>query len=89
MIERITPPGVPTPRGPYTPAVRAGAFAWNKGSMRPVPAKYSAGPLLDGCERVLLMSIFCPPSLGSPATPAPPLHLMSSVTEGDGVRINR
>ena len=26
MIERLTPPGVPTPRGPYSPAVRAGDF---------------------------------------------------------------
>src|SRR4051812_19462957 len=26
MIERISPPGVPTPRGPYSPAVPAGAF---------------------------------------------------------------
>ena len=26
MIERITPPGVPIPRGPYSPAVRAGDF---------------------------------------------------------------
>jgi 2-iminobutanoate/2-iminopropanoate deaminase len=26
MIERIHPPGAPTPRGPYSPAVRAGGF---------------------------------------------------------------
>ena len=31
MIERITPPGVPVPRGPYTPAVRAGDFIFVAG----------------------------------------------------------
>jgi 2-iminobutanoate/2-iminopropanoate deaminase len=31
MIERITPPGVPTPRGPYSPAVRAGDFLFVAG----------------------------------------------------------
>jgi 2-iminobutanoate/2-iminopropanoate deaminase len=31
MIERITPPGVPSPRGPYSPAVRAGDFIYVSG----------------------------------------------------------
>lgn len=31
MIERITPPGVPTPRAPYSPAVRAGGFIYVSG----------------------------------------------------------
>jgi len=31
MIERITPPGVPTPRAPYSPAVRAGDFIFVSG----------------------------------------------------------
>lgn len=31
MIERITPPGVPAPRGPYSPAVRAGDFIYVSG----------------------------------------------------------
>jgi 2-iminobutanoate/2-iminopropanoate deaminase len=31
MIERITPPGVPTPRGPYSPAVLAGGFIYVAG----------------------------------------------------------
>jgi 2-iminobutanoate/2-iminopropanoate deaminase len=31
LIERITPPGVPTPRGPYSPAVRAGDFIFVAG----------------------------------------------------------
>ncbi len=31
MIERISPPGVPSPRGPYFPAVRAGDFIFVSG----------------------------------------------------------
>lgn len=31
MIERITPPGSPVPRGPYSPAVRAGDFIFVSG----------------------------------------------------------
>jgi 2-iminobutanoate/2-iminopropanoate deaminase len=31
MIERINPPGVPVPRGPYSPAVRAGGFIFVAG----------------------------------------------------------
>jgi 2-iminobutanoate/2-iminopropanoate deaminase len=31
MIERITPSGVPAPRGPYSPAVRAGDFIYVSG----------------------------------------------------------
>jgi 2-iminobutanoate/2-iminopropanoate deaminase len=31
MIERITPPGTPSPRGPYSPAVRAGDFLFVSG----------------------------------------------------------
>jgi hypothetical protein len=37
----------------------AGSFARNKGLMRTVPVKYSAGPLLDGCEPFRVMTIFC------------------------------
>src|SRR5215218_3048567 len=40
------------------PVARAGAFAWNRGSMHTVPVKYSAGPMPVGCEPLLLMSIF-------------------------------
>src|SRR5438132_1208664 len=39
------------------PAARAGAFAWNNGSMRTVPVNQPAGPLVDGCEPILLISI--------------------------------
>src|SRR5438309_3580742 len=45
------------------PSARAGAFAWNRGSIRTVPVKYSAGPLPEGCEPFRLMYIFWIPSL--------------------------
>src|SRR2546425_1811153 len=45
------------------PAARAGAFGWNKGSMRTVPVNQSAGPLVDGCEPILLISIVLIPFL--------------------------
>src|SRR6476620_8035567 len=39
------------------PAACAGALAWNKGSIRTVPVNQSAGPLPEGCEPTLLISI--------------------------------
>jgi hypothetical protein len=36
---------------------RAGAGAWNSGSTRTAPVKYSIGPLPDGCEPFRLISI--------------------------------
>jgi len=40
---------------------RAEALGSNKGSMRTVPVNQSAGPLIEGCEPILLISIgsFC------------------------------
>jgi 2-iminobutanoate/2-iminopropanoate deaminase len=38
MIERISPPGVPAPRGPYSPAVRAGDFIFVSGQVPVNPA---------------------------------------------------
>jgi reactive intermediate/imine deaminase len=38
MIERISPPGVPAPRGPYSPAVRAGDFIYVSGQVPVDPA---------------------------------------------------
>jgi len=32
-IERLSPPGVPAPRGPYSPAVRAGDFLFVSGQV--------------------------------------------------------
>src|ERR1700704_983828 len=52
------------------PTARAGAFAWNRGSMRTVPVNYSAGPLPEGCEPHLLMSIFGLLHFGPLATPS-------------------
>ena len=33
MIERISPPGAPAPRGPYSPAVRAGDYIYVAGQI--------------------------------------------------------
>ena len=33
MIERLSPPGVAAPRGPYSPAVRAGGFIYVSGQV--------------------------------------------------------
>lgn len=38
MIERITPPGIAAPRGPYSPAVRAGDFIYVSGQVPVDPA---------------------------------------------------
>src|SRR6266566_5221834 len=39
------------------PATRAGSGAWNRGSMRTAPIKYSVGPLPEGCEPLLLIDV--------------------------------
>jgi 2-iminobutanoate/2-iminopropanoate deaminase len=38
MIERLSPPGIPSPRGPYSPAVRAGDFIFVSGQIPIDPA---------------------------------------------------
>jgi 2-iminobutanoate/2-iminopropanoate deaminase len=38
MVEPISPPGVPAPRGPYSPAVRAGDFIYVSGQVPVDPA---------------------------------------------------
>jgi len=47
MIERLTPAGVPTPRGPYSPIVRAGDFLFLSGQVPVDPAtdKFSSGDI--------------------------------------------
>jgi len=45
MLERIVPPGVPAPRGPYSPAVRAGDFIFvaGQGPIDPQTNQFSYG----------------------------------------------
>ncbi len=55
MIERITPPGVPTPRGPYSPAVRAGDFIFvaGQGPIDPETNQFSLGDIRHETRIVL------------------------------------
>lgn len=55
MIERITPPGVPIPRGPYTPAVRAGDFIFvaGQGPIDPATDCLSLGDVQHETRQVL------------------------------------
>lgn len=54
-IERLTPPGVPAPRGPYSPAVRAGDFIFLAGQIPVDPAteKISHGDIRHETRLVL------------------------------------
>jgi 2-iminobutanoate/2-iminopropanoate deaminase len=55
MIERITPPGVPAPRGPYSPAVRAGDFIYvsGQGPIDPETNQWSFGDIRHETRLVL------------------------------------
>ncbi|MCX6623874.1 MAG: RidA family protein [Acidobacteria bacterium] len=62
MIERITPPGAPVPRGPYSPAVRAGEFIFvaGQGPVDPATNQFSFGDIqhetrltLQNIQRIL------------------------------------
>jgi 2-iminobutanoate/2-iminopropanoate deaminase len=62
MIERITPPGVPTPKSPYSPAVRAGDFIFVSGQGPNDPAtnqmsfgdiKHETRVVLNNVKRIL------------------------------------
>jgi 2-iminobutanoate/2-iminopropanoate deaminase len=58
MIERLSPPGVPAPRGPYSPAVRAGDFIFvsGQGPIDPATNKMRLGDI--GQEtRIVLTNI--------------------------------
>ena len=75
MIERISPPGVAAPRGPYSPAVRAGDFIFVSGQVPVDPATQQpiAGDiaaetrqtlnnikvLLEGCGATLAEVVKC------------------------------
>lgn len=54
-IERIFPHHAPTPRGPYSPAVRAGDFIYvsGQGPIDPVTDKIAPGDILAQTEVVL------------------------------------
>jgi 2-iminobutanoate/2-iminopropanoate deaminase len=55
MIERITPAGVPAPRGPYSPAVRAGDFIYvsGQGPIDPETNSFSFGDIRHETRLVL------------------------------------
>lgn len=62
MIERLTPPGSPVPRGPYSPAVRAGDFIFvsGQGPIDPSTDQFSFGDIkhetratLENIRRIL------------------------------------
>jgi len=55
MIERIVPPGVPAPRGPYSPAVRAGDFIFvaGQGPIDPETQQFSYGDIQHETRVVL------------------------------------
>ena len=55
MIERITPPGVAAPRGPYSPAVRAGDFIYVSGQVPvdPETEKVVSGDIRQETRQVL------------------------------------
>ena len=55
MIERITPSGIPAPRGPYSPAVRAGDFIYvsGQGPVDPETNQFSFGDIRHEMRVVL------------------------------------
>ncbi|MBM3796672.1 MAG: RidA family protein [Acidobacteria bacterium] len=55
MIDRITPSGIPTPRGPYSPAVRAGDFVYvsGQGPVDPETNQFSFGDIKHETRVVL------------------------------------
>lgn len=55
MIERINPSGVPVPRGPYSPAVRAGDFLFvaGQGPIDPETNQFSFGDIRHETRVVL------------------------------------
>ena len=55
MIERINPPGAPAPRGPYSPAVRAGDFIFVSGQVpaEPGDVAHETRQVLNALKRIL------------------------------------
>jgi 2-iminobutanoate/2-iminopropanoate deaminase len=58
MIERLAPPGSPVPRGPYSPAVRAGDFIFvsGQGPIDPATDQFSYGDIKHE-TRVTLLNV--------------------------------
>jgi len=75
LIERLSPPGVAAPRGPYSPAVRAGDFIFvsGQGPVDPATQEFSFGDIqhethlvignirriLEGCGATLADVVKC------------------------------
>ena len=68
MIERLSPPGAPAPRGPYSPAVRAGDFIFVSGQVPPQPGDVASETrqvltnlkgILEGCGASLADVVKC------------------------------
>jgi 2-iminobutanoate/2-iminopropanoate deaminase len=55
MIERIHPPGAPAPRGPYSPAVKAGDYIFVAGQvpLDPISGKVVTGDIKAETRQVL------------------------------------
>jgi 2-iminobutanoate/2-iminopropanoate deaminase len=55
MIEYLSPPGSPAPRGPYSPAVRAGGFIFVSGQVPPEPGDiaHETRQVLTNLKRIL------------------------------------
>jgi 2-iminobutanoate/2-iminopropanoate deaminase len=55
MIERISPPGAPAPRGPYSPAVKAGDYIFVAGQVPidPISQKVITGDVQAETRQVL------------------------------------
>ena len=55
MIERLSPPGAPAPRGPYSPAVLAGDFIFVSGQVPPEPGDvaHETRQVLNNLKRIL------------------------------------
>lgn len=55
MIEYLNPPGAPAPRGPYSPAVRAGDFIFVSGQVPPQPGDvaHETRQVLSNVRRIL------------------------------------
>jgi 2-iminobutanoate/2-iminopropanoate deaminase len=67
-IERLSPPGSPAPRGPYSPAVRAGDFIFVSGQVPPEPGDIAHETrqvlnnvkiILEGCGSSLADVVKC------------------------------